>query len=114
MRRKRGASANFLELKPLRLVQWEVSKQGRAVLTAPKFSSRILVKWLVPLLSKPFFRVRLDEYGSFVWLRCDGQTTVEMIADQAYAEFGESVQPLYERLISFLHKLEREDFVHYV
>jgi hypothetical protein len=113
MRGKRGAPVSFLELKPVRLVQWEMTEQGRAVLIAPKFSSRFLAKWLVPLLAKPFFKVRLDDYGSFVWLRCDGQTTVETIAEQAYSQFGESVQPLYERLTSFLRRLEREDFLQY-
>jgi hypothetical protein len=82
MRRRGKTPVNFLELKPFRLVQWEVSEEGRAVLIAPKFSGRFLGKWLVPLLSKPFFKVRLDDYGSFVWLRCDGQTTVEAIVGE--------------------------------
>jgi len=30
----------------------------------------------MPLLSKPYVRVKLDQFGSFVWKHCDGKTTV--------------------------------------
>jgi hypothetical protein len=46
-----------------------------------------------------------------VWLRCDGNTPLADIGIALRAEFGQDVEPLYERIAAFIGKLEREDLL---
>ena len=75
---------NIFDLKPARSFGFE-TRDDRAVVLVPKFRSRPLTRWLLPLLSKPNFRVQLDADGSFVWTQCDGATTVLQIAERLHA-----------------------------
>jgi len=111
MKRKVARTLNLLEIKPLRNVAWETGEEGRAVLIVPKFRNRLLRRWLLPLMAKPDFRVRLDPYGSLIWQHCDGKTAVSEIGEKLRATFGSSIEPLYERLGQFIARLEREDLV---
>lgn len=111
MRKKNTIAANLLDLKPVRNMDWETGENGLTVLLIPKFQNRYLVKWLMPRLAKPNFRVKLDAYGSFVWNQCDGNTTVAEMAERMREQFGEKVEPLYDRIAKFLQRLEREDFL---
>jgi len=105
------AVRNLLELRPRRTREWVVDEQGQALLTVPRFTNRLLVRWLVPHLSNPEFRVRLDAFGTFVWARCDGTTPVATIADQMLAQFGTKAEPVYDRIGAFLQRLEREGLI---
>lgn len=102
---------NLLDLKPARRVEWEDVGEDRVVLLVPKFSHRFWVKWLLPRLRKPFFRVKLDEYGTLVWKLCDGETTVLEIGEQMRERFGDDAEPLYDRLAVFIKRLERGDLL---
>jgi hypothetical protein len=102
---------NLLDLKPVRRVTWEDLDDGRVVLLVPKFTHRFWVKWLVPRLRKPHFRVRLDEYGSLVWKHCDGETSVSEIAEAMRERFGDRAEPLHDRLVVFIRRLERGDLI---
>jgi hypothetical protein len=101
---------NLLELKPIRNVSWDGDAGGRVHLLAPRFGTSLL-SWLGVLLRRPTFRVRLDDFGSFVWLRCDGATTVQQIAEALQRQYGAAAEPLYDRLERFLYRLEREGFL---
>lgn len=102
---------NLLDLKPRQNIAWEAGENGRIVLLVPKFRNKFLVTYLVPRLSKPNIRVKLDEFGSFVWNNCDGTTPVADIGKRMKAQFGESVEPVYDRIGAFLRKLEKEKFL---
>ena len=100
-----------MNLKPLRVIAWERSGDGCITLIYPKFRTRFLQKYLLPLLPKPNFRIRLDKYASFIWLRCDGQMEVAQIAMEMRAAFGEQIEPVYERIGLFLKRMESEQFI---
>jgi hypothetical protein len=102
---------NLLEVRPLRNVSWELDDNDQVVLLIPKFRNRLAVKYVLPYLARPHFRIRLDAFGSFVWNRFDGQTPIKEIAASMRANFGESVEPVYERIGKFVQTLEREKFV---
>jgi hypothetical protein len=102
---------NLLELKPVRLIAWEKTGDGRITLIYPKFRSRFLRKHLLPLLAKPNFRIMLDDYGSFIWQRCNGSTHVRQIATEMQATFGDHVEPVYERIGLFLKRMESDGFI---
>ena len=69
-------------------------------------------KWLCKLLRKSdFFIINLDELGSFVWKRIDGEKTIEAILNDLMANMRESggEENLEKRFILFLYMLrERE------
>lgn len=50
--------------------------------------------------------IELDEYGSYVFLQIDGIRSVKEIGQYLENEFGENVNPLYERLLMFLNHIE--------
>ncbi|MGN0157501.1 MAG: PqqD family protein [Lachnospiraceae bacterium] len=56
-------------------------------------------------------RIRLDEYGSFLWKQMDGVNTVGELAVLLQERYGEVAQPLYERLISYLKILKNNRFI---
>jgi len=111
MRKVEKKTHNLWELKPLRLMEWENNSDGNVVVLIPKFKNAILKKWVLPKLAKPFFRVKLDETGSAIWLLCDGNTTVVSIAEELKKKFGKSVEPVEERIGKFLYQLERGDLI---
>lgn len=68
-----------------------------------------VVRWLVkkPCISD----VELDKYGSSVWLLIDGSNTVYDIGQELLMEFGEKIEPVYERLVMFLRYLNRKGWI---
>jgi len=102
---------NLLDLRPRRNLASETLEDGLVVLLVPKFKNRPVVKWLVPRLSKPNFRVKLDAYGSFIWQQLDGAATVGEIAERLRSRFGEAVEPHYQRTGQFVQRLLHSKFV---
>ncbi len=88
-----------------------MGENGLVTLIVPKFKNKYVVKWFVPLLAKPNIKVKLDALGSFVWSRCDGQTSVEQIGRDMAEAFGEPLEQLYDRIGRFLAKLAKDKFV---
>lgn len=68
-------------------------------------------KHLLPRMKKPNFRVNLDEFGGNLWLLIDGEKNVDQIAQLFKKQFGERVEPLYDRLSKFLMNLEKNRFI---
>jgi hypothetical protein len=102
---------NLLDLKPVRMLQWETKENGSVVLLVPKFHNPLLVRYLVPHLAKPFIRLELDATGSFVWQESDGNSTVSVIADRMKTRFGETFDPDFSRIGNFIRQLLRNEFI---
>jgi len=100
----------FLALVPVRAVPFETAEDGRVTLLRPKILSPRWA-WLVRLLPRPNYRVKLDEKGSFLWVSLDGQASVGELAARARACFGEAGEPHEERCALFLRELARGRFV---
>ncbi len=108
---KKIKDLNLLDLKPIRNLKWETGVKSETILLVPKFKNRFLVKWLVPRLKKPNFKVKLDEVGSFVWNHCDGNITVGEMAEKMKFRFGEDFDPTFERIGRFVSQMIRDGFV---
>ncbi len=113
--RKRAAGnehrINLLDLVPIRASGWE-EREERVVLVRPQPTSKGLrapLDWLVYLLASR--RLNLDDFGSFCWLRMNGERTAGEIASLLRARFGNAAEPAEERLGKFIHMLQREDLV---
>ena len=106
-RTQRSPAPNLLDLAPTRAVTEERTPEGRAVLLRPKFHRGPLARFLQPRLRRPYYRIHLDDIGTFVWDHIDGETTVGAIADSVRVQFGDRIEPVYDRLQLFLQQLEQ-------
>lgn len=93
---------------PVRQHAFLESPDGRVAVLVPKFTSPLAQKILVPLLAKPDIRMQLDELGSTIWKRCDGDTTVAALTDAVHAQVGGDADHVRQRVHLFLRQLIRE------
>jgi len=114
--KKRGVEEtkiNLLDLVPIRNIKWEKKENSLIVLLKPKFTQAFLSKHVLPRLKNPYYRIKLDDMGSYIWESCDGQSTVKELAEGLKNKFGDRVEPLYDRLALFLQSLEKNHFILY-
>ena len=105
------AEANLFDFTFRRNLQYEQNENGNVVLIIPKFKNPFFVKWFVPMLAKKYFRVKLDERGSFIWNNCDGNASLMNIAEKLKQTFNETDESIYRRIATFVLKLERNRFL---
>ena len=98
------------KIKPIRNAEWtEKKEKGTVEIKLPKFR-RKLGNWFCRLLHRStYIPVNLDEIGSFVWEKCDGEHSFEEILSQMEEKFDE--QNLDKRLRKFLYQLERSGLI---
>jgi hypothetical protein len=99
----------MLAMVPVRAVPFEEA-EGRVTLLRPKFVSPWL-RWLQNFLSKPVFRVKLDEKGSFLWLQMDGTRTSAEVIARLRERFGEQAEPAEQRSLTFLYQMMEGRFL---
>ena len=58
--------------------------------------------------------IKLDEYGSFLWMRIDGVKTVGQLALELKEAYGERAEPLYDRLVKYIQILHNNRFILFV
>jgi len=102
---------NLLDLIPVRNIKWEKKEDGLIDLLKPKFELALLRKYVLPRLKSPYFKIKLDHVGSFIWEHCDGSLRVKDVAKNLKDKFGEDVEPLYDRLALFLKNLEKNHLI---
>ncbi len=113
--RTERSGPNLLDLTPRREVQWEEREDGLVTLVRVKpvvRDFRSLRRWVSFMMAPP--RIRLDEVGSFAWLNMDGDADVRELVQRVRDEFGESAEPVAQRLGQFVRLLRREQFVTYL
>ncbi|ACJ17276.1 conserved hypothetical protein [Thermococcus onnurineus NA1] len=99
----------YLHLIPERNENIELRKiEGKYYLLIPMDSP---LDFLARKLHGDYRRIELDEAGAFIWELCDGRRTVEEIGKLLKRRFGDEVEPLYERLITFLFELHKRNLV---
>ncbi|HEY3270643.1 MAG TPA: PqqD family protein [Geothrix sp.] len=100
---------SFLALVPVQVLAAESGENGNLVLIRPKILSPRW-GWVLKLMRKPVFRVKLDARGTAVWQACDGARTVAQVAQAIGAAFpGEPDTTL--RTALFIRELARGGFV---
>lgn len=104
-KKKISKETNLLDLTPFRFYGEETDSEGNVVVLIPKFKNKILVRHLLPRMKSKFFKLKLDKFGSAVWLLIDGRNNVKFIAGEVVNKFGDEIQPVYERLPKFITML---------
>jgi len=106
---------NLLRMKPVRLYKWKPQANDSDLVTIimPRFNSEFGKKLGRAFNIKPTYNVNLEKYGSAVWRLCNGKVTVQEIGEVLHEQFGDEVEPLYERLSYYLTLLEKNKLIKY-
>lgn len=86
-------------------IKYEVDEEG--IVTVFEKQDHKIQKFFRKLKFKiPMYRkITFDEYSSEVFTLIDGVKTVKEIGESLEFKFGEKVEPLYERLLTFLNHI---------
>ena len=107
---KARKAPNVLEMIPAHGVDFEIV-ENIVILLSPKFKNRLLLKYVMPRMKQPNYKIRLDAFGSSVWHLIDGKKTVFEIGKILKSEHGKSVEPVNERLGLFMNMLAQRRFI---
>ncbi len=101
----------FWTAQPHRRLEWRESDDGRCVVLRPRLGEGRVGRWLAARLSDPYYRIRLDAVGTFIWKACDGETPLMVIAERMRERFGSEVEPAEERLGKFVQTMFRSRLI---
>ena len=99
----------FLAAVPVQSLASEPGENGTMVLVRPKLISPRWA-WLLRMMKKPNYRVKLDARGTAVWQACDGKRTVAQVAGAVGAAFPEEPDTTL-RTALFIRELARGKFL---
>lgn len=103
---------NYLDLIPKHSEKLSYEKDEQGQVTILIENKGIFNKLMQKIAKKPrITRIDLQGQGNFVWLCIDGKKTVYDIADEVKEKFGDDAEPLYDRLVTYMHTLENCGFV---
>ncbi len=104
---------NILDLIPIQNKEWEKQTDGTVFLKKERFNNLLLNKMVRKLRIPPQIHIHLDELGSFVWHQCNGSQPVSEIAKKLHEQFGNRVDPVYERLDAYMKLLAHQKLITY-
>lgn len=99
----------FLAAVPIQALAYEPGEGGTVVLIRPKILSRRWL-WLLRMMKKPNYRVKLDARGTAVWQACDGAHTVGQVAELVGRTFPEEADTT-TRTALFIRELAKGGFL---
>jgi hypothetical protein len=102
---------NFLNLIPEINCRWESDQEGKVYLLVPRFKNYWMKKIALKLGKSELVKIFLDEIGTRSWQLIDGRRTVREIGEYMEENMGDTVKPVYERLIEFMSILFRNKFI---
>jgi hypothetical protein len=109
--KKKLVSFNYLELTPIKMLREEIGNDGLVSILIPKFNNTFAIKYILPKLKSPDFKIKLDDIGSQTWVLMDGEKNVSAISEKLLEKFGEKIYPVNERLTAFLTQLYKQRFI---
>jgi len=91
-------------------LEWESDEKGNITLLHE--NTGIFNTLAQKFLKKPrISQIHLEEMGSFIWPLIDGKKTVFDIGVCVKEKFGDSAEPLYERLSVYMKQMEGYGFI---
>ncbi len=102
---------NFLDKKPMR--KQEIKWSDEDGLVTLHIENKGVFNFLAQkLLKKPrISHIHMEQTGSFLWQSFDGKKTVFELGKELKQEFGDEVEPLYERLVPYIKTMESYKFI---
>lgn len=110
--KKTKKDMNYLDLVPTFAKNHTLGKNEEGMVTIFVENTGIMNRLAQKLLKKPkVSQVHPDEMGSFILPLIDGERNVNDIALLVKEHFGEKAEPLYDRLVTYMHTLESYGFI---
>jgi hypothetical protein len=113
-RRKILKGANFLDLRPVRVLAHEVRDDGCVNLLLPRFRNKFSSSVLQPRSKQEHITIRLDRFGSHAWMEITGETTVAGICESLHMQFTDQLhtrEDTEDRVTQFLTRLYQERYI---
>jgi hypothetical protein len=103
-----------LDVVPQKNADWDLGDENRVRIKRPKFRNQTIQNLLTPFMNRPDYSVNLDEIGSATWQEIDGNQTIYQISLKLKAQFGERIEPVFERTGEFFRTLHASHLVRYI
>ncbi len=112
MERKLKKDENFLELIPKRnpALKYELDENKLVTIVVPNIGFFNKLAQLVFRRPKTSY-IHLDPYASYVWRGINGKRDIAALGKYLKREYGEEAEPLYERLVKFIHILKENKYI---
>jgi hypothetical protein len=113
-RRKILKKVNFLDLTPIRVLDYELMGTGKVDIMLPRFKNKVVSGLFQPRTKGPVIRIHLDLTGSEIWKMIDGVKKVHELCDSMRTEKPDLMHPPEEtekRVTDFLSLLYRERYI---
>ncbi len=103
---------NFLDYVFVRNPDFKWEMDGNGSVTLFQENKGLFNSIAQKLFKKPrVSQIHMEEMGSFIWPLVDGEASVYEIGKKVSEHFGESAEPLYERLSVYMKQLEDYNFI---
>lgn len=105
--------SDALRVRPIRNpdLKWELNEEGKVVVVLPRrndLKGKLLTFFFPIPESRP---VVLDEVGSFVWQRCDGQHSMNQLVKGLCAEYKLNPREIQVSLAEYMRMLGRRGMI---
>ncbi len=113
-RRKILKKANYLDLTPLRQMEFEIREDGKVDILMPRFKHPVWKRALQPHWKQEFIRIHLDEMGSAIWVEVNGTIKVNELCSKVQTTHPEKLHPPEEtekRVTQFLSLLYQQRYI---
>lgn len=107
-------SKNYLDYIPEKnpALPWKQDEEG--IVTVDVKHRGIAARIAQVAFDRPkISHIRLDSFGSFIWLQIDGEKSIYQIGQLVKEHFGKEAEPLYERLLTFFRILKENKYIGY-
>ncbi len=101
-----GKFINIYDVVPRPCVHFETDPDGKVTLLKPKFRNAFMIKYVLPRIRRKHYKIHLDDIGSATWKLCNGTNNAGLIAEKIRAEFGDTAEPVFDRVGKFLQQLQ--------
>ena len=92
-------------------LSWSLNEAGQVVVEMENkgFANRVAQKFFKrPAVS----HITLEGLGSFIFSSIDGKRSIYDIGLLVHDKFGDEAEPLYERLSTYMTRLDQLNFIH--
>jgi hypothetical protein len=113
-RRKILKNINYLDLTPVRLMEYQLTDDGRIDILLPRFRSGFLSKVSKNSKKGEHIYIHLDKIGSLIWISIDGIRNVHSICNEMNEKYPLVIHPKEEtekRVTEFLSRLYQERYI---
>lgn len=109
---KKNKNTNFLDMIPIKRdkLRTKITDEGRLQIIVPR--KGLLDKIVRLFLKTPrTMKIDLDDIGTWVWNSIDNKRNMGQIGEILKKEFGDQIEPVYERLAIYMKTLENNKFI---